>query len=183
MSRIGRQPITIPEGVTITIDGRNVAVKGPKGELNTKLIKNIGVTINDGVVTVNPDVENSDTQKQFGLQRTIIANMVTGVAEGFKKELEVNGVGFRVAMKGRDLEMYLGFSHPIIFTTPEGVDIAVNQNIISVTGIDKQLVGETAANIRSFKKPEPYKGKGIRYIDEYVRRKAGKAAATKGGSE
>lgn len=181
MSRIGRQPIDIPEGVTVALDGRSVVVKGPKGELATRVIKNMAIAVEENLVNVRPEVENSDTQKQFGLQRTLIANMVKGVSEGFKKELEVNGVGFKVSMKGKDLEMYLGFSHPIIFATPEDVDVLVNQNTITISGIDKQRVGEIAASIRSFKKPEPYKGKGIRYIDEHVRRKAGKTAAAKGG--
>jgi len=181
MSRIGRQPINIPEGVDVKIDGNNIVVKGPKGELTSRTIKNMDVSIKDNTIEVKPSVQNPDTQKQFGLQRTLIANMVTGVSEGFKKELEVNGVGFRAQMKGSALEMSLGFSHPIIYTAPDGVELSVNQNIITVSGIDKQMVGESAANIRSFKKPEPYKGKGIRYIDEYVRRKAGKAAAKAGG--
>ena len=181
MSRIGRQPINIPEGVEVKIDGNNIVVKGPKGELTSRTIKNMEVSIKDNTIEVKPSVQNPDTQKQFGLQRTLIANMVTGVSEGFKKELEVNGVGFRAQMKGNALEMSLGFSHPIIYTAPDGVELSVNQNIITVSGIDKQMVGESAANIRSFKKPEPYKGKGIRYIDEYVRRKAGKAAAKAGG--
>lgn len=181
MSRIGRQPINIPEGVEVKIDGNNIVVKGPKGELTSRTIKNMDVFIKDNTIEVKPSVQNPDTQKQFGLQRTLIANMVTGVSEGFKKELEVNGVGFRAQMKGSALEMSLGFSHPIIYTAPDGVELSVNQNIITVSGIDKQMVGESAANIRSFKKPEPYKGKGIRYIDEYVRRKAGKAAAKAGG--
>lgn len=182
MSRIGRQPINIPEGVEVRIDGNDIIVRGPKGELQVKLIKNMDVKIESNTITVKPSLESSDTQKQFGLARTLIANMVTGVSEGFKKELEVNGVGFRVQMKGSDLEMNLGFSHPIIFKSPDGVNITTNQNIITIEGIDKQMVGEAAANIRAFKKPEPYKGKGIRYIDEYVRRKAGKAAA-KAGAE
>lgn len=181
MSRIGRQPINIPEGVEVKIDGNNIVVKGPKGELTSRTIKNMDVSIKDNTIEVKPSVQNPDTQKQFGLQRTLIDNMVTGVSEGFKKELEVNGVGFRAQMKGSALEMSLGFSHPIIYTAPDGVELSVNQNIITVSGIDKQMVGESAANIRSFKKPEPYKGKGIRYIDEYVRRKAGKAAAKAGG--
>lgn len=182
MSRIGRQPINIPEGVEVNIDAGRIEVKGPKGELSGKLIKNMEVTIQDGVIEVKPKITTPDTQKQFGLQRTLIANMVIGVSEGFSKELEVNGVGFRAQMKGSELEMTLGFSHPINYTPPEGVVLSVNQNIINVSGIDKQVVGEAAANIRDFKKPEPYKGKGIRYVDEYVRRKAGKAAG-KGAAE
>jgi large subunit ribosomal protein L6 len=182
MSRIGRQPIIIPEGVEVKIDAGKVIVKGPKGELNTKLIADMNVEVKDNTIEVKPALQSPITQKQYGLQRTLIANMVIGVSEGFKKELEVNGVGFRAQMKGADLEMSLGFSHPIKYTAPDGVEISVNQNVITISGIDKQMVGESAANIRAFKKPEPYKGKGIRYIDEYVRRKAGKAAA-KAGAE
>lgn len=182
MSRIGRQPINIPAGVEIAIDEKMVIAKGPKGELQVKVLKGLGVEQKENQIIVSQKVENANTQKQFGLLRTLIDNMIIGVSEGFTKELEINGVGFRAAMKGNVLEMSLGFSHPIEYTAPEGVTIAVDQNIIKVTGHDKQLVGAAAANIRAFKKPEPYKGKGIKYVGEHVRRKAGKAAA-KGGSE
>ncbi len=182
MSRIGRQPIIIPEGVEVTIDEKMVTAKGSKGELQVKILKGLKVDKQENQIVVSQSVENSDTQKQFGLIRTLIANAIAGVSEGFTKELEINGVGFRASMKGSVLEMSLGFSHPIEFTAPEGVTISVEQNIIKVTGHDKQQVGAAAANIRAFKKPEPYKGKGIRYVGEHVRRKAGKAAA-KGGSE
>lgn len=182
MSRIGRQPINIPQGVEVTIDEKFVNVKGPKGELKVKILKGLKVEQKDNAVVVTQTQDNPDTQKQFGLLRTLINNMVVGVSEGFTKELEINGVGFRAAMKGNILEMSLGFSHPIQYSVPEGVVISVNQNIITVTGHNKQQVGEVAANIRDFKKPEPYKGKGIKYVGEHIRRKAGKAAA-KGGSE
>jgi large subunit ribosomal protein L6 len=182
MSRIGRQPIIIPEGVEVTIADNLVTVKGPKGELTGKILKGLEVAKNDNQVIVTQKTINPDTQKQFGLQRTLINNMVVGVSEGFTKELEINGVGFRAQMKGKTLEMSLGFSHPIEYNAPEGVEVSVNQNIITVTGYDKQKVGATAANIRMFKKPEPYKGKGIKYVGEHIRRKAGKAAA-KGGGE
>jgi large subunit ribosomal protein L6 len=182
MSRIGRQPIIIPEGVEVTIADNLVTVKGPKGELTGKILKGLEVAKNDSQVIVTQKTINPDTQKQFGLQRTLINNMVVGVSEGFTKELEINGVGFRAQMKGKTLEMSLGFSHPIEYNAPEGVEVSVNQNIITVTGYDKQKVGATAANIRMFKKPEPYKGKGIKYVGEHIRRKAGKAAA-KGGGE
>ena len=182
MSRIGRQPINIPAGVEVAIDEKMVTAKGSKGELQVKILKGLSVEQKDNQIIVSQKVENANTQKQFGLLRTLISNMVIGVSEGFTKELEINGVGFRAAMKGSVLEMSLGFSHPIEYTAPEGVSISVEQNIIKVTGYDKQLVGEAAANIRSFKKPEPYKGKGIKYVGEHIRRKAGKAAA-KGGSE
>lgn len=182
MSRIGRQPINIPAGVEVTIGDSLVSVKGPKGELTEKILKGLAVNQNENQVVITQSVINPDTQKQFGLQRTLINNMIQGVSEGFKKELEINGVGFRAQMKGTTLEMSLGFSHPVEFKTPEGIEISVNQNIITIAGYDKQKVGATAANIRKLKKPEPYKGKGIKYIDEHIRRKAGKAAA-KGGSE
>ena len=182
MSRIGRQPINIPEGVEVTIVEKMVSVKGPKGELQVKILKGLKIEKQDHQIIVSQSVENADTQKQFGLLRTLVSNAIVGVSEGFTKELEINGVGFRASMKGSVLEMSLGFSHPIEYTAPEGVTLSVDQNIIKVTGHDKQLVGAAAANIRAFKKPEPYKGKGIKYVGEHVRRKAGKAAA-KGGSE
>ena len=182
MSRIGKQPIDMVSGVDVSVDAQLVSIKGPKGELSTKILKGLAVEIKDDKIIVTQKEINADTQKQFGLQRTLIANMIIGVSEGFTKELEINGVGYRAKMNGKDLEMSLGFSHPVIFTAPEGVTVTVNQNIITVAGYDKQQVGAAAANIRIFKKPEPYKGKGIRYINEHVRRKAGKTAA-KGGSE
>lgn len=182
MSRIGRQPIIIPEGVEATIADNLVTVKGPKGELTGKILKGLEVTKNDNQITVAQKQINSDTQKQYGLQRTLINNMVVGVSEGFTKELEINGVGFRAQMKGKTLEMSLGFSHPVEYNAPDGVEVSVNQNVITVSGYDKQKVGATAANIRMLKKPEPYKGKGIKYVGEHIRRKAGKAAA-KGGGE
>ena len=182
MSRIGRQPINIPEGVTVSIADGTVSVKGPKGELSAKVLKGLEVSHKDNQVIVTQKTVNPDTQKQFGLQRTVINNMVVGVSEGFKKELEINGVGFRAQMKGKTLEMSLGFSHPVEYNAPDGVEVSVNQNVITVSGYDKQKVGATAANIRMLKKPEPYKGKGIKYVGEHIRRKAGKAAA-KGGGE
>lgn len=182
MSRIGRQPINIADGVQIQISDRSIELKGPKGELKVKIMNGLEVKQEEGSLIVSKKIENSQTQKLYGLQRSLIANAVQGVSEGFTKELEINGVGFRAQMKGTDLEMSLGFSHPILYSPPAGVNVSVNQNIIVVAGHDKQLVGEVAANIRKFKKPEPYKGKGIKYSDEKIRRKAGKAAA-KGGSE
>jgi large subunit ribosomal protein L6 len=182
MSRIGRQPIIIPEGVEVAIADALVTVKGPKGELSCNILKGLEVAKNDNQVIVAQKTVNPDTQKQFGLQRTLISNMVVGVSEGYTKELEINGVGYRAQMKGKTLEMSLGFSHPIEYNAPDGVEVSVNQNVITITGYDKQKVGATAANIRMFKKPEPYKGKGIKYVGEHIRRKAGKAAA-KGGGE
>ncbi|MSR68481.1 50S ribosomal protein L6 [Candidatus Saccharibacteria bacterium] len=182
MSRIGRQPINIPEGVDVLIGANVVSAKGPKGELEVKVLAGFTVAKTDNQIIVTQEVQNATTQKQFGLQRTLIDNIVIGVSAGFSKELEINGVGFRAQMKGDVLEMSLGFSHPVLYQAPAGIDISVNQNIITISGHNKQQVGEAAANIRMFKKPEPYKGKGIRYVNEYVRRKAGKTAA-KGGAE
>lgn len=182
MSRIGRQPIAVPESVEVKITDGKIDFKGPKGELKVVIMDGIEVKQENNTISVIKKSDNSDTQKLFGLQRTLIANAVHGVSEGYTKELEINGVGFRAQMKGSDLEMNLGFSHPVIYSSPEGVNVSVNQNIITVAGHDKQLVGEVAASIRKLKKPEPYKGKGIKYTDERIRRKAGKAAA-KGGSE
>lgn len=179
MSRIGRQPITIPAGVTVAIDGRNVTATGPLGELGVILSEGISVTQNEGIITVSKDVENAETAARYGLLRTLINNAVQGVATGFSKQLEVNGVGFRVALEGKKLTMSLGFSHPVIYTLPEGIDAKVEKNVITISGANKQLVGQVAADIREIKKPEPYKGKGIKYATEHIRRKAGKTA-TKG---
>ncbi len=182
MSRIGKLPIQIPEGVQVAIDAKSVEVTGPKGSLKTPVLKGFEIANTDGQLVVTLKADTPDTQKQYGLMRTLLANMILGVSEGYKKELEVKGVGFRVQMKGTTLVMNLGFSHPIEYNPPEGVEISVNQNTITVAGFDKQAVGESAAQIRAFKKPEPYKGKGIRYVGEHVRRKAGKAAAAKGAT-
>lgn len=184
MSRIGKQPIELPENVTVVIDGLSVNVTGPKGELKHKLMP--GFVLEQKETRLELSIADKDKEAQlsqyYGLMRTLVANMVVGVSEGFSKVLEVNGVGFRVNLQGQKLELNLGFSHPILYTAPEGIELAVdqNQNTITVSGIDKQLVGEVAAQIRSFKKPEPYKGKGIKYQGEHIRRKAGKAAAKAG---
>lgn len=176
MSRIGRLPITVPAGVTVSIDGQDVAVKGPKGELTLTVAEPIRAELEDGQVLVSrPDDERS-SRSLHGLTRTLIANQIVGVTDGYKKELEIVGTGYRVAQKGSGLELALGFSHPVSVDAPEGISLSVEgSNKITVAGIDKQAVGEVAANIRKIKKPEPYKGKGIRYVGEVVRRKAGKA--------
>ena len=179
MSRIGRQPITIPTGVTVTIDGALVTATGPLGELKVVLSQGISITQNEGVLQVTKDVENNDTAEKYGLMRTLVSNAVTGVATGFSKQLEVNGVGFRVALAGKTLTMSLGFSHPVVYELPENIEGKVEKNTITISGADKQLVGQVAADIRQLKKPEPYKGKGIKYATEHIRRKAGKTA-TKG---
>ena len=177
MSRIGRLPIAVPAGVTATIDGQQVTVAGPKGTLSLTVAEPISVaTDEDGTLQVTRPNDERASRSLHGLTRTLVANMVTGVTTGFEKKLEIVGTGYRVAAKGSDLEFALGFSHPVIVTAPEGIAFAVESPTkFSVQGIDKQKVGEVAANIRKIRKPEPYKGKGVRYEGEVVRRKAGKA--------
>lgn len=176
MSRIGKLPIIIPSGVTITVDNdKRIVVKGPKGELNQALLDQVDVIIEGEQLTVTRHNDEKIAKSQHGLIRALIQNMVVGVTKGFEKKLEVNGVGFRVNGGGQALEMALGFSHPVKYKAPDGVQLNVEKMNISVSGIDKQKVGQVAAEIRSLKKPEPYKGKGIKYADEQVLRKAGKA--------
>lgn len=177
MSRIGKLPIEIKEGVNVTVEGRNVKVSGPKGELSLKTSPKIGIEMIDGRVVLSIKKNTKDSGSYYGLTRTLVSNMITGVSEGFEKKLEFHGVGYRANMEGRDLVMALGFSHPVRYTPREGIEIKVEKNVIAISGIDKQLVGQTAAEIRELKKPEPYKGKGIKYEGERIRRKAGKAAA------
>lgn len=174
MSRIGKLPIAIPSGVTITVDSGAVKVQGPKGNLEQFLLPEVKVTVEDNQVVVTRKDDSKLAKSQHGLMRALINNMVTGVTQGFEKKLEVNGVGFRVSGGGQNLEMSLGFSHPVKYAAPEGVNIAVEKMNITVSGISKQQVGQVAAEIRSLKKPEPYKGKGIKYADEQIIRKAGK---------
>jgi len=177
MSRIGRTPITVPAGVDVTIDGAHVTVKGPKGTLERELPSPITVRADDGVLVVERGDEERKSRALHGLARSLVANMVTGVAEGFTKELDIVGVGYRATPKGADaLELALGFSHPVKIQAPPGVtfEVPVPTQIV-VKGIDKEQVGQVAANIRAWRKPEPYKGKGIRYRDEVVVRKAGKS--------
>lgn len=177
MSRIGKLPISIPSGVTITVDDHVVTVAGPKGSLTQPTLSDVTVNVNDGEATVTRNNDEQTARAQHGLLRSLIANMVQGVTNGFEKKLEVNGVGFRVNGGGRDIEMSLGFSHPVRYHAPEGTELSVAKNIITVSGIDKALVGQAAADIRALKKPEPYKGKGIKYEGEQIIRKAGKAGA------
>ena len=176
MSRIGRLPITIPSGVDVTINGRQVHVKGPKGELNLEVSAPIEVQQNDGIITVTRPDDEGENRALHGLSRSLIANMVTGVTDGYRKTMEIVGVGYRVQAKGRDLEFALGFSHPVPVAAPDGISFRVETPTrFVVEGIDKQQVGEVAANIRKLRKPDPYKGKGVRYQGEQVRRKVGKA--------
>ena len=176
MSRIGKKPVTIPAGVQVTIDGSNVTVKGPKGELKSSFDPAISIVMEGSEIIVTRPSDVKEHRSLHGLTRTLIANMVIGVTEGFKKELQVNGVGYRVAKQGTNLVMNLGYSHQVIMPEPEGITVEVpGPNSIIVTGADKQKVGQFAAEIRTKRPPEPYKGKGIKYIDEHIRRKEGKA--------
>ena len=176
MSRIGRLPIVIPSGVNVTIDGRHVTVRGPKGELSLTVSEPIEVSQQDGVITVTRPNDEGEIRALHGLSRSLIANMVTGVTQGYSKTLEIVGVGYRVQARGRDLEFALGFSHPVPVQAPDGITFRVEtQTRFVVEGIDKQQVGEVAANIRKLRKPDPYKGKGVRYQGEQIRRKVGKA--------
>jgi large subunit ribosomal protein L6 len=177
MSRIGKEPIAIPDGVNVELQGSRVTVNGPGGALHQEVSPELKVTVDDGTVRVERPSDERHHKALHGLTRTLIANMVEGVTKGFEKRLEIQGVGYRAALRGSDLELQVGYSHPVEFPAPEGIAFEVPApNRIVVRGIDKQLVGETAARIRKVRKPEPYKGKGIRYEGEYVRKKAGKAA-------
>ena len=177
MSRIGKQPITIPTGVDVRVDGSRVAVKGPRGSLEQSFNPEMRILLDDGTVRVERPSDERTHRSLHGLTRTLIANMVEGVTNGFEKRLEIVGVGYRATLKGTDLEVAAGYSHPVPFRAPDGIEFEVPAPTrIVVRGIDKQLVGEVAAQIRKIRKPEPYKGKGIRYEGEYVRKKAGKAA-------
>jgi large subunit ribosomal protein L6 len=175
MSRIGKQPIQIPAGVTITVDNDTIAVKGPKGELSQFTMPGIYVKVEGDVINVTRKTDEKIHRSKHGLMRTLVSNMVTGVTQGFEKKLVISGVGFRVALVGNQLKMFLGFSHEVIFTLPEGVQAKVEQLNITISGISKQLVGQVAAEIRALKKPEPYKGKGIAYVGERILRKSGKS--------
>jgi large subunit ribosomal protein L6 len=176
MSRIGKLPIPLPQGVTAEVAGQDVKVKGPKGELNLTISEPIKVSLEDNSILVSRPDDEATSKSLHGLSRTLIANNVQGVSEGFSKSLEIVGTGYRAASKGSNVELALGLSHPVVVTPPDGVTLTVEgNNKIIVSGISKQAVGEVAANIRKLRKPEPYKGKGIRYEGERVRRKAGKA--------
>ncbi len=176
MSRIGRMPVVVPSGVDVTIDGREVTVQGPKGKLSVQIAEPIEVARADGTLTVTRPSDEGEVRALHGLSRSLIANMVTGVTEGYRKTMEIVGVGYRVQARGKDLEFSLGFSHPVPVRAPDGITFRVETPTrFVVEGIDKQQVGEVAANIRKLRKPDPYKGKGVRYQGEQVRRKVGKA--------
>jgi large subunit ribosomal protein L6 len=175
MSRIGKQPIPIPKGVTVSVDGQAVKVKGPKGELDVTLVDDVSVEMDAESIVVAPREDTQRGRSMWGMSRTLVNNLVVGVSEGFKRDLEINGVGYRAAVQGRTLQLQLGYSHDIAFPIPEGIDIKCERpTAISISGIDKQKVGHVAAKIRGLRPPEPYKGKGVKYADETISRKEGK---------
>ena len=177
MSRIGKKPIPVPKGVQINLKDGLVEVKGPKGQLSQSLPPGVSVALEDGQIVASVG-EAREQRKFHGLGRTLVANAVQGVSEGFKRELDIDGVGYRAEVKGRDVHFALGYSHPVVFPLPQGIDVAIEkQTHVTVTGIDKQLVGQVAANMRSLRKPDPYKQKGVRYTGEVLKKKAGKAGA------
>jgi large subunit ribosomal protein L6 len=175
MSRTGKKPIAPVSGVTVTIDDRNVTAKGPKGELKLALMDTVNVKTTDDGVVIEPANDTKEARAAWGTTRALINNMVVGVSKGYEKKLAIQGVGYRASMQGKDLKLLLGLSHEVLFPVPAGISIAVpTQTEVTVTGIDKQQVGQVAADIRSYRKPEPYQGKGVRYVGEYVARKEGK---------
>lgn len=179
MSRIGKLPIEVPGGVTVTVDGSSVTVKGPKGQLVTPTHPLLNYEVAAGAVTITRLDDSREARSQHGLRRTLLANCVAGVTKGFSKTLEVIGVGFKVAVKGANVELALGFSHPVVVELPAGIEAKAEGQKLTISGMDKELVGEMAARIRRLRKPEPYKGKGIRYENEQIRRKVGKSGSKK----
>jgi large subunit ribosomal protein L6 len=179
MSRIGKLPISVPSGVTITVDPSNITVAGPKGSLSQFTVEGVTIKQEEGQVLVTRINDEAPNRAKHGLMRALVNNMVVGVTQGFSKKLEINGVGFRVALTGDSLKFNLGFSHDVIYKLPQGITAVVEQNTITISGIDKQQVGQVAAEIRALKKPEPYKGKGIKYSDERIIRKSGKSGKDK----
>ena len=175
MSRIGKKPVVLPKGVTASVEGQTVKVKGPKGELSVKLVPQVSATLDEHGITITPDKAQERAAQMWGLSRSLVNNLVVGVTQGFTQKLEIQGVGYRAAVQGKVLNLQLGFSHDVPYAIPPGITIVTEKpTMISVSGIDKQLVGQVAAEIRSWRPPEPYKGKGVRYEGEYVRRKEGK---------
>ena len=175
MSRIGKRPVSVPQGVTATVDGQTVVAKGPKGELKFLVNDEVLVKLDDGQISVQPRDDSKDARSKWGMSRTQIENILKGVKDGFERKLEISGVGYRAAMQGKNLQLALGFSHDVVYEAPEGVSLAVPKPTeIIVSGIDKQAVGQAAAEIRKYRGPEPYKGKGVRYADERIVRKEGK---------
>ncbi len=175
MSRIGKQPVSVPSGVTANIDGQTVSVRGPKGQLEAVLVAEVMASMGDDGITIKPRDETKRSRSMWGMQRTIVANMIEGVSSGFSKSLEINGVGYRAQVQGRALQLALGFSHNVKYEVPEGIDVVCPKPTeITISGIDKQKVGQVAAEIRRYRPPEPYKGKGVKYAGEYIFRKEGK---------
>ena len=175
MSRIGKKPVALPKGVTASVEGQTVKVKGPKGELSVKLVREVSAAVDEHGITVTPDKNQERSAQMWGLSRSLVNNLVTGVTTGFTQKLEIQGVGYRAAVQGKNLNLQLGFSHDVVYPIPAGITITSEKPTqISVSGMDKQLVGQVAAEIRGYRRPEPYKGKGVRYEGEYVRRKEGK---------
>jgi len=178
MSRIGKKPIEIPQDVEVKTEDQKIIVKGPKGELSQEIRPEIGILIKEGKIFVSSKKETKETKAFWGLTRSLLANLIQGVTKGFEKKLEIRGTGYRASLEGENLDLKVGFSHPVKVEKPTGIDFSVEKNIITVSGIDKQLVGEISAKIRRIRPPDPYKGKGIRYLGEVVRKKEGKKAAT-----
>ncbi|MHA6643164.1 50S ribosomal protein L6 [Mesorhizobium sp. A623] len=175
MSRIGKKPVSVPQGVTASVDGQTITAKGPKGELRFVVNDEVLVKMEDGEIAVQPRDQTKTARSKWGMSRTQIVNILMGVKDGFEKKLEITGVGYRAAMQGRDLQLSLGFSHEVVYQTPEGITIVVGKPTeITISGIDKQQVGQVAAEIREYREPEPYKGKGVRYAGEKIVRKEGK---------
>jgi large subunit ribosomal protein L6 len=175
MSRIGKNPVAVPDGVSASVDGQTVIAKGPKGELRFVVNEEVMVKMEDGKIAVSPRDDSKDARSKWGMSRTMIRNIVQGVKNGFERKLEINGVGYRAAMQGKNLQLSLGYSHDVVYQTPEGITIATPKPTeIVISGIDKQQVGQVAAEIREYRRPEPYKGKGIKYAEEVIVRKEGK---------
>jgi large subunit ribosomal protein L6 len=177
MSRIGKKPIEIPTGVEVKIEGNKITVKGPKGEISKEFRSEVGIEIKDGKIFLFPRTKTKLTKALWGTYRVLISNMIEGVQKGYQKQLEIEGLGYRAEVKGEDLILQVGYSHPVKISPPEGIKISVEKNIITVSGIDKEMVGQVAAKIRKVKVAEPYKGKGIKYLGEKIRRKVGKKVA------
>ncbi|MFA6252073.1 MAG: 50S ribosomal protein L6 [Candidatus Paceibacterota bacterium] len=177
MSRIGKKPIKIPAGVEVKLDDKVFEVKGPKGALVREIVREIDAEIKDGEINFSPRNHDKKSLAFWGLTRTLVSNMIDGVTKGYEKKLEINGVGFKCRVEGKDLILDVGYSHSVRIPAAEGITFATEKNVITISGIDKELVGQTAASVRNVKKPEPYKGKGIKYVDEVIRRKLGKKAA------
>ncbi|MFN3233747.1 MAG: 50S ribosomal protein L6 [Alphaproteobacteria bacterium] len=175
MSRIGKQAVAVPSGVDVKLDGRALTVKGPKGEMAMTLVEDVLAKLEDGSITVEPRDKSKRSRSMWGMQRTLISNLVNGVHEGFTVKLEIQGVGYRASVQGKNLNLQLGFSHDVVYPIPEGIDIkCASQTEVEISGVDKQKVGQVASEIRAYRKPEPYKGKGVRYAGEYIFRKEGK---------